>query len=147
MGTIKNRNCMDLTETENTKKRRQEYTELYKKLYKKTIQKSYWSNNYDNVVTHLEPHILEGEVKWALGSITMNKTSAGDGIPVECRLLHYLPDSISQDKISPENPFLLYQLRAILISCLFSSCNIHGKIKTGWPNFDQNVWPTQYFNI
>ena len=140
MGTIQDRNSKDLTEAEDTKKRWQGYTELYKKGLNDP-------DDHDGVITHLEPHILEGEVKWALGCITMNKTSGGDGIPVECRLLHYLPDCISQDKISAENPFLLYQLRAILISCLFSSCNIHGKIKTGWPNFDQNVWPTQYFNI
>ena len=72
MGTIKERNGRDLTETENIKKRWQEYTE---ELYKKDL--------HNSVVTHLEPDILECEVKWALGSITMNKASGGDGIPVE----------------------------------------------------------------
>ena len=68
---------MDLTEAEDIKKRWQEYTE---KLYKKDLQDS---DNYDDVLTNLEPDILECEVKWALESITMNKASGGDGIPVE----------------------------------------------------------------
>ena len=68
---------MDLTEGEDTKKRRQEYT---KELYKKDLHDP---DNHDGVITHLEPDILECEVKWALGNITMNKTSGGDGIPVE----------------------------------------------------------------
>ena len=76
MGTIKDRNCMDLTEAEDTKKRWQVYTELYKK-------DLYDPDNHDCVITHLEPDILECKVKWALGSITMNKASGGDGIPVE----------------------------------------------------------------
>ena len=76
MGTIKDRNGMDLTEAEDIKKRWQEYTELYKK----DLHDTY---NHDGVITHLEPRILECEVKWALGSITMNKASTGDGIPVE----------------------------------------------------------------
>ena len=76
MGTIKDRNGMDLTEAVNTKKRWQEYTELYKK-------DLYDPDNHDGVITHLEPDILECEVKWALGSITMNKASGGDGILVE----------------------------------------------------------------
>ena len=74
MGTIKNRNCIDLTEAEDIKKRWQEYTEA---LYKKD------PDNHDGVITHLEPDVLECEVKWALGSITMNKASGSDGIPVE----------------------------------------------------------------
>ena len=77
MGTIKDRNGMDLTEAENIKKRWQEYTE---ELYKKDLHDP---DNYDGVVTHLEPDILEYEVKWALGGITMNKVSGGDRIPVE----------------------------------------------------------------
>ena len=77
MGTIKDRNAMDLTEAEDIKKTWQEYTE---KLYKKDFHDP---DNDDGVITHLEPDILEFEVKWALGSITMNKTSGGDGIPVE----------------------------------------------------------------
>ena len=71
MGTIKDRNGMDLTEEEDTKKRWQEYTE---ELY---------PDSQDDVITHLEPDILECRVKWALGSITTNKASGGDGIPVK----------------------------------------------------------------
>ena len=77
MGSIKDRNDMDLTEAEDTKKRWQEYT---KELYKKDLHNP---DNPDFVITHLEPDILECEVKWALGSITRNKASGGDGIPVE----------------------------------------------------------------
>ena len=76
MCTIKYRNGMDLTEAEDIKKRWQEYTELYKK-------DLHDPDNHNGVITHLEPHILECEVKWALGSITTNKASGGDGIPVE----------------------------------------------------------------
>ena len=65
---------MDLTETEDIKKRWQEYTEVYKK--------GHYQDNHDGVITHLEPGILECEVKWALESITMNKASGGGGIPV-----------------------------------------------------------------
>ena len=77
MGTIKDRNVMDLREAEDIKKRWQEYTE---KLYKKDLHDP---DNHDGVITHLELDILECKVKWALGSITMNKASGGDGIPVE----------------------------------------------------------------
>ena len=77
MGTIKDRNGMDLTETEDIKKRGQEYTE---ELYKKDLNDP---DNHDGVITHLEPDILECKVKWALVSITMNKASGGDGIPAE----------------------------------------------------------------
>ena len=77
MGSIKDRNGMDLTEAEGIKKRQQEYTE---ELYKKDFHDS---DNHDGVITHLEPAILECEVKWALGNITMNKASEGDAIPVE----------------------------------------------------------------
>ena len=77
MGTIKDRNCMDLTEAEDIKKRYQKYTE---ELYKKDLNDP---DNHDGVITHLEPDILECEVKWALGSITMNKASGDDGIPAE----------------------------------------------------------------
>ena len=77
MDTIKDRNSMDLTEAKDIKKRWQEYTE---ELYKKDLHNS---DNHDDVITHLEPDILECEIKWALGSITMNKASGGDGIPVE----------------------------------------------------------------
>ena len=77
MGTVKHRNGMDLTEAEDIKKRWQEYTE---ELYKKDLHDP---DNQDGVITHLEPDILECEVKWALGSITMNKVSGGDEILVE----------------------------------------------------------------
>ena len=76
MGSIKDRNGRELTEAEGTKKRWQEYTELYKK-------DLHDPNNPKGVITHLEPDILECEVKWALESITTNKASGGDGIPVE----------------------------------------------------------------
>ena len=77
MGLIKDRNGMDLTEAEDIKKRWQEYTE---ELYKKDLHDQ---DNHDGVIIDLEPDILECEVKWALESITMNKASGGDGIPVE----------------------------------------------------------------
>ena len=77
MGTIKNRNGMDLTEAEYIKKRWQEYTE---ELYKKDLHDP---EGHDCVITHLEPEILKCEMKWTLGSITTNKASASDGIPAE----------------------------------------------------------------
>ena len=77
MGSIKDRNGMDLTEAENIKKRWQKYTE---ELYKKELHDP---DNHDDVITNLEPDILECEVKWALESITTNRASGGDGIPVE----------------------------------------------------------------
>ena len=77
MGSIKDRNGRDLTEAEDIKKRWQEYTE---ELYNKDLHDP---DNHDGVITHLESDILECEVKWALESITMNKASGGDGIPVE----------------------------------------------------------------
>ena len=81
MGTIKDRNSVNLKETEDIKKRWQEYTE---ELYKKDLHDP---DNHDGVITHLEPDILECKVKWALGSITMNKASGGDGIPAELLLI------------------------------------------------------------
>ena len=76
MGTIKDRNGMDLTEAEDITKRWQEYTELHE------------PDNHDGVITHLEPDMLEFEVKWVLGSITMSQARGGDGIPVEqCQIL------------------------------------------------------------
>ena len=77
MGSIKDINGRDLTEAEDIKKRWQEYTE---ELYKKDLHDP---DNHDGVITHLESDILECEVKWALGSISTNKASGGDGIPVE----------------------------------------------------------------
>ena len=88
MGTIKDRNGMDLTEAEDIKKRWQEYTE---ELYKKDLHNP---DNHDGVITHLEPDILECEVKWALESISTNKASGGDGIPVE--LFQILKDDAVQ---------------------------------------------------
>ena len=76
MDRIKDRNVMNLTKAEHIKKKWQEYKELYKK-------DLHDPDNHDVVITHLEPDIVEWEVKWALGSITMNKASGGDGIPVE----------------------------------------------------------------
>ena len=77
MGSIKDRNGTDLTEAEDIKKKRQDYTE---ELYKKDLHDP---DNHDGVITHLEPDILECKVKWALGIITTNKASGDDGIPVE----------------------------------------------------------------
>ena len=88
IGTKKDRNSMDLTEAEDIKNRWQEYIEeLYKR--KKDVNDL---DNHDGVITYLEPDILECEVKWALGSITMNKASGGDGIPVD--LFQILKDNV-----------------------------------------------------
>ena len=84
MDSVKDRNGMDLTEADDIKKRWKEYTE---ELYKKGLHNQ---DNHDGVIPHLEPYILECEVKWALESITTNKASGGDGIPVE--LLQILKD-------------------------------------------------------
>ena len=84
MGTIKDRNGMDLKAAEDIKKRWQEYTEQYKKDLKD-------QDNHDSVITHLEPDILECEVKWAFGSITTNKASGGDGISVELFQIQMIP--------------------------------------------------------
>jgi len=88
MGSIKDRNGMDPTEAKDTKKRWQEYTE---ELYKKYLHDP---DNHDGVITHLEPGILKCKVKWTLGSITMNKASGGDGIPVE--LVQILKDDAAK---------------------------------------------------
>ena len=77
MGSIKDRNVIDRTEAEDIKKRWQEYM---KELYKKDLHDQ---DNHDGVITHLQPDLLECEVKWALGSITMSRASGGDGNPVE----------------------------------------------------------------
>ena len=76
VGTIKDRNGMDLTEAEDIKRRWQEYTEVYKK-------DLHDPDNHNGMITHLEPNILKCKVKWVLGNITMNKASGGNGIPVE----------------------------------------------------------------
>ena len=77
MDTVKDRNGMNLTEVEDTKNRWQEYTE---ELYKKDLHDT---DNHNGMITHVQPDILESKVKWALGRITMNKASGGDGIPIE----------------------------------------------------------------
>ena len=89
MGTIKDRNGMALTEADDIKKRWQEYTELYKKGLNDL-------DNHDGVINHLDPDILECEVKWTLGSITMNKASGGDGIPA-FRIFHFRIFQILKD--------------------------------------------------
>ena len=86
MGSIKDRNCMDLTEAEDLKRRWQEYTE---ELYKKELHDQ---DNHDSMIAHLEPDILECKVKWTLESITTNKDSGGSGIPVE--LFQILKDDV-----------------------------------------------------
>ena len=105
MGSIKDRNGMDLTEAEDIKKRQQEYTELYKK-------ELHDPDNHDGVITDLEPDILECEVKWALESITTNKASGGDGIPVELfqilkddavKVLHSICPQIWKTQLWPQD--------------------------------------------
>ena len=106
MGTIKNINSMDLTEAEDSKKRWHEYTE---NLYKKDLNDP---DNHNGVITHLEPNIVECEVKWALGNITMNKASGGDGIPAELfqilkddagKVLHSVCQQIWKTQQWPQN--------------------------------------------
>ena len=97
MGSIKNRNGLDLTEAEDIKKRRQEYTE---ELHKKDL---HGPDNHDGVIIHPEPDILECEVKWALGSITINKASGGDRIPVE--LFQILKDEAVKECTQCANKF------------------------------------------
>ena len=95
MGSIKDRNGMDLTEAEDIKKRWQEYTE---ELCKKDLHDP---DNHDGVITNLEPDILECEVKWALGNITMNKACGGDGIPA--KLFQVLKDDAVNMPVNMEN--------------------------------------------
>ena len=106
MGSIKDRNGRDLTEAENIKKRWQEYTE---ELYKKELHDP---DNHNGVITHLEPDILECEAKWALQSITTNKTRVSDGIPVDLfqilkddavKVLHSIHKQISKTQQWPQN--------------------------------------------
>ena len=106
MGTIKDRNGMDLTEAEDIKKRWQEHTE---ELYKKDLNDP---DNHNGVITHLKPDILECEVKWALESITTNKASGGDGIPAELfpilkddavKMLHSICQQIWKTQQCPQN--------------------------------------------
>ena len=108
IGSIKDRNGMDLTEAEDIKKRGQEYTE---ELYKKDLHDP---DNHDGVITHLEPDILECEVKWALESITTNKASGGDGIPVE------LFQTLKDDAVKVLHSICLQIWRACSNSCPLS---------------------------
>ena len=103
MGTIKDRNGMNLTEADDIKKKWQDYTE---ELYKKDLHDL---DNYNGVITHLKPDILECKVKWALGSITMNKASGGDGIPVE----------------------LFQVLKMMLLKCYTQYASKFGKLSSG----------------
>ena len=103
MGTIKGRNGMDLTEAEGINKRWQEYTE---ELYKKDLNDL---DNHDGVVSHLEPDILECEIKWTLGRITTNKTCGGDGIPAE----------------------LFQILKMLLLKCCTQNASKFGKLSSG----------------
>ena len=103
MGSIKDKNVMDLTEAEDIKKRWQEYKE---ELYKKYL---HYPDNHDGVITHPEPNILECEVKWALGSITMNKASGGNVIPVKIlkddavKVLHSICQQIWKTQLWPQD--------------------------------------------
>ena len=120
MGSIKGRNGMDLTEAEDIKKRWQEYTE---ELCKKDLHDP---DNHDDMITHLEPDILECEVKWALESISMKKASGGDGIPVELfqilkdvalKVLHSIYQQIWKTQQWPQDwkrsIFISFQRKAI----------------------------------
>jgi len=105
MGSKKDRNGMDLTETEYIKKRWQQHTE---ELHKKDMHNP---DNHDGMITHLEPDILECEDKWALGSITMNKASVGDGIPVE--LFQILKDDALNMPATLENSAVATGLKKV----------------------------------
>ena len=117
MGSIKDRNGRDLTEAEDIKKRWQEYTE---ELYKKYLHDP---DNHDSMITDLEPDILECEVKWALESITTNKASGGDGIPVE--LFQILKDDA--EKVLHSD-----QIRSVAQSCL-TLCDPMNRSTPGLP--------------
>ena len=106
MGSIKDRNGRDLTEAEDIKTRQQGYTE---ELYKKDLHDP---DNHDGVITHLEPDILECEVKWPLGSITTNKANGGNGIPIELfqileddavKMLHSICQQIWKTQQGPQD--------------------------------------------
>ena len=104
MGSIKDRNGRDLTEAEDIKKRWQEYTELYEKYL-------HGPDNHDGVITHLEPDILECEGEWALGSITVNKASRGDRIPVE------LFQNLKDDAVKVRHSLWSFWFMVILFKC------------------------------
>ena len=134
MGTIKDRNNMDLTEIQDTKNRWQEYTE---ELYKKDLHNP---DNHNGVITHLQPDILECDVNWALGSITMNKASGADGISVELfqilkddavKVLHSIRQHIWKTQQWPQawkRPvFIQFQRRAIpkKVQTTIQLCSFH----------------------
>ena len=119
MGTIKDRNSTDLTEAEDTKKRWQGYTE---KLYRKDLNDPH---NHDGVITHLEPDILECKVKWALGSITTNKASGGDGIPPD--LLQILKD----DAVKSVALNMLANLENSAVATGLEKVSFHSNLKEG----------------
>ena len=129
MGSIKDRNGMDLTEAEDIKKRWQEYTE---ELYKKDLHDP---DNHDGVITHLEPDILECEVKWALESITTNKASRGDAIPVELfqilkddavKVLHSICQQIWKTQQWPqEGQFSFQSLRKAMLKIAQTTTQLH----------------------
>jgi len=134
MGTIKDRNGMDLTEAEDAKMRWQEYTELYKKDFHDT-------DNHDNMITHLKLDILQFEVKWALGSITMNKASGDDGIPVELfqilkdyavKVLHSICQQIWKTQQGPQD-----WKRSVFIPIQLKHLKVHSShtLKPGLENF------------
>ena len=115
IGTINDRNGMDLTEAEDIKKRWQEYR---KELYKNDLHDP---DNHDGEITYLEPDILQCEAKWALQSISMNKANGGDGIPGELFLLHQFLEialllSVLMNVTTPDTPFK-WNHRIFVLSC------------------------------
>ena len=128
--TIKNRNSMDLTEAEDIKKKWQEYSEFYKKDLNDP-------DNHNGVITHLEPAILQCEVKWALGSITRDKASGGDGIPAELfqilkdnavKVLHSLCqkfEKLSSDHGTGKGQFSFLSLRKAMPKNVQSTAQLH----------------------
>ena len=134
MGTIKDKNGMDLMEGEDIKKRWQEYTE---ELYKKDL---YDPDNHHGVITHLEPDILECEVKWALGSITINKTSRGDGIPVDLSQILKddavkVPHSICQKIFKNSEVATGLEMISFHSNPKETQCQIMFKILQNWSHF------------
>ena len=131
MGSKKDRNSMDLTEAEDIKKRWQQYTE---ELYKKDLHDPY---DYSGIITHLEPDILECEVKWTLGSITANKASGGNGIPVELfqilkvdavKVLHSICQQIeklSSGHRTGKGPFSFQSLRKAMPKNAQTTAQLH----------------------
>ena len=131
LGSVKDRNGMDLTEAEDIKKRWQEHTE---ELYKEDLHDP---DNHNGVITHLEPDILECEVKWALGSITTNKASGDDGVPVELfqiltddavKVLHSICQQIWKTQQWPQNwkcPFSFQSQRKAMPKNAQTTAQLH----------------------